>query len=132
MIPKKGKDLSRPESYRPISLLPILSKVFERALIQKVKNTIMDLIPEHQFGFREGHSTTEQIHRVVAAIRKCFEDKHYCSAVFLDVSQAFDRVWHDGLLVKCSTHLPSFFCRLLSNYLRQRTFHVSVHGSCSS
>ena len=132
MIPKKGKDLSRPESYRPISLLPILSKVFERALIQKVKNTIMDLIPEHQFGFREGHSTTEQIHRVVAAIRKSFEDKHYCSAVFLDVSQAFDRVWHDGLLVKCSTHLPSFFCRLLSNYLRQRTFHVSVHGSCSS
>ena len=45
------------------------------------------LIPNHQFGFRQKHLTIEQYHRVVHLINTAFEDKDYCTAVFLEISQ---------------------------------------------
>jgi hypothetical protein len=51
-------------------------------------------IPNHQFGFRKWHSTLEKAHRMNEAL----ENKQYYSAAFLDISQAFDKVWHTGLL----------------------------------
>lgn len=50
------------------------------------------LFPGHQFGFRDNHSTIDQIHRITDDIEIALEDKKVCSAVFLDVSQAFDKV----------------------------------------
>jgi hypothetical protein len=63
------------------------------------------LILNHQFGFRQRHSTIEQTHRIVQRI-KALEKKQYCSAVFLDISQAFDKVWHTGRLYKLRQSLP--------------------------
>lgn len=75
MIPKPGKDLTVPSSYRPISLLPCLSKLFERVFLTKIKPFINDnIIPVHQFGFREHHGTVEQVNRITGEIRKSFED----------------------------------------------------------
>ena len=62
-----------------------------------VENT---LIMEHQLGFREEYSTVDQIHRITNVINKSLESKVFCSGVFLDVFQAFDKVWHLGLLYK--------------------------------
>lgn len=56
------------------------------------------LIPDHQYGFRQQHGTTEQVHRLVNEIDKAFETKKFCTVAFLDITQAFDRVWHDELL----------------------------------
>jgi len=66
---------------------------------------IMDrkFIPDIQFGFRQKHSTIEQVHRLVEKIHQSLKRKKYCLAVFLDISQAFDRVWHEGLLCKIKT-----------------------------
>lgn len=75
MILKPGKPEQDPSSYRPISLLPSLSKVFERQYISRLLE-YMDAnktIPLHQFGFRSGHSTVEQLHRVVNNILKAFD-----------------------------------------------------------
>jgi hypothetical protein len=58
------------------------------------------LIPNHQFGFRQRHSTIEQTHRIVQRINKALERKQYCSAAFLYITQAFGIVWHTGLLYK--------------------------------
>ena len=58
-----------------------------------------NIIPEHQFGFRKNHGTIEQVHQIVDVINKDLENKRHCSAVFVDISQAFDKVWHPGLLV---------------------------------
>jgi hypothetical protein len=55
-------------------------------------------IPNHQFGFKERHSTTEQTHRNVQRINEALENKQYCSAAFLDIYQAFNKIWHTGLL----------------------------------
>jgi hypothetical protein len=51
-------------------------------------------IPSHQFGFRENHSTVQQIHRITHKIHQALENKEYCTSVFLDVRQAFDKVWY--------------------------------------
>ena len=123
MIPKPGKDISLVTSYRPISLLSILSKLFEKIFSDIISTYIEthQIIPMHQFGFRKKHSTTEQVHRIVTLIRKTFEDKQYCSALFIDISQAFDRVWHDGLILKICTLLPPNSHKLLKCYLTNRS-----------
>lgn len=133
MILKPNKQENEIGSYRPISLLPIISKVFER-LFQKRLFPVLEalsILPDHQFGFRHGHGTSEQCHRVVKTIRESFENKQYCSAVFLDVKQAFDKVWHDGLLYKLKTLLPTPFYLLMSSYLSQRKFFVSINDDDS-
>jgi hypothetical protein len=70
-------------SLRPIRLLPMFDN--DR------------LRPNHQYGFRQRHSITEQRLRIVRRINEAFENKQYCSAAFLDISQASDKVWHTGL-----------------------------------
>jgi hypothetical protein len=58
------------------------------------------LIPNLQFGFRPRHSKKEQTHRIVQRINETLETNRYRSAAFLDISQAFDKVWHTGLIYK--------------------------------
>ena len=126
MIPKPGKDPTQVKSYRPISLLSILSKLFETTLLRKLTPHITNsnIIPDHQFGFRKNHSTIEQVHRIVTNIRMAFERKEYCSALFIDISQAFDRVWHLGILYKICETLPKNTHKLFCSYLSNRTFVV--------
>lgn len=130
MINKPGKPAHEISSYRPISLLPILSKILERLLLQRLKLIIerLKLIPSHQFGFREKHSTIDQIHRITDVIEKSLEDKKVCSAVFLDVAQAFDKVWHEGLIKKLRRLIPNQFCDILESYLEGRHFRVRLEN----
>lgn len=134
MIPKPGKDCTQITSYRPISLLPILSKVFEKMFLRKINPYLNEhhIIPDHQFGFRQEHGTIEQVHRIVTIIRSAFEKKQYCSALFVDISQAFDKVWHDGLLIKISRLLPQNTHKLLKSYLIERKFKVRSKDQFSS
>lgn len=133
MLAKPGKSLDDPASYRPISLLPILSKIFEKLIYSRLLPIIdnLDIIPEHQFGFRAKHSTVEQIHRVVNAVRNALEAKEYCPSIFLDVRQAFDRVWIQGLIHKIGEYLPTHYVLLIESYLHERKFRVH-HGEAIS
>lgn len=134
MIPKPGKPLNDVKSYRPISLLPLISKLFE-IFVQKRLQVYIDrfkIIPNHQFGFRKSHATIDQIHRITDIIEKAFEHKEVCSAVFLDVSQAFDKVWHKGLIYKLNKFLPHSYVKLLSSYLSDRIFRVRIENEYSS
>lgn len=94
MILKPNKPENIITSYRPISLLPILSKLFERLFQKRLLPVLesINILPDHQFGLRRSHGTPEQCHRVINVIRNCLEVKKYCSSVFLDVKQAFDKV----------------------------------------
>lgn len=133
MIHKPGKPPDHVTSYRPISLLPVLSKVFERILLNRILPLLdgNEAIPRHQFGFRKYHSTVEQVHRVCDKIRHSLEAKEYCSAVFLDIQQAFDKVWHKGLLSKIKNLLPHTYYNLMSSYLSDRMFQVRESGDTS-
>lgn len=133
MIPKPGKKPEEITSYRPISLLPVLSKLLEKLLLERLMPIIdiNNLIPNHQFGFRREHSTIEQVHRIVNIVNKNYEEKKYCSAAFLDISQAFDKVWHIGLLYKLKKGLPYQYYEILKSYLEDRSFFVKINDKQS-
>jgi len=134
MLPKPGKPSHLVSSYRPISLLPALSKLFERLFIKRLSKIIAakNIIPSHQFGFRKSHSTIDQVHRIVNSIEDALEKKKVCSAIFLDVSQAFDKVWHPGLLHKIQNMLPKKYCELIASYLTMRFFRIKQESCYSS
>uniref|UniRef100_A0A2S2Q7E7 Putative RNA-directed DNA polymerase n=1 Tax=Sipha flava TaxID=143950 RepID=A0A2S2Q7E7_9HEMI len=133
LFPKPDKPLDDPSSYRPISLLPFLSKIFERLILKRMTPYIVrnNILPNTQFGFRPSHSTIHQAHRIVDAISFSLEKKLYCTCVFLDVSQAFDRVWHDGLLYKLKSFLPHPLFLLIKSYLTDRHFQVHYRSAYS-
>lgn len=134
MIPKPGKPMEDVTSYRPISLLSIISKLFEKLLLKRLMPIIESkrLIPSHQFGFREEHSTIDQVHRITDIIEISLEEKKICSAVFLDVAQAFDKVWHQGLEWKLRRYLPKSYSILLKSYISDRYFQIKQEDKYSS
>ena len=130
---KKGdKQLIR--NYRPISLLPICSKIFEKIISKNLYSYLNanNLLTKNQSGFRPGDSTTNQLLYLVKEIHQAFENLNSLEvrAVFLDISKAFDKVWHDGLMFKLngvSGSLLMFF----QNYLNNRKRRVVRNGSYS-
>ena len=129
MLLKPNKPDEEVSSYRPISLLPTIAKLFEKVILKRLKPLLN--IPDFQFGFRNKHSTIDQVHRITKVIKHALEQKKYCPAVFLDVSQAFDRVWHEGLIHKMSKMFPRNYCKLMESYLSDRKFRV-IHGEAYS
>ncbi|GBP53955.1 Probable RNA-directed DNA polymerase from transposon X-element [Eumeta japonica] len=130
-MPKAGKDPRKPENIRPITLLAQVAKIFERALLTKL---CLFLTPrQEQYEFREGHSITLQLIRVLhhlASERNC---ERYTVAVFLDMEKAFDRVWHDGIIYKLmDTSLSPAFIRVVANFLRRRSFCVADDDALSA
>uniref|UniRef100_A0A8K9UDU7 Reverse transcriptase domain-containing protein n=1 Tax=Oncorhynchus mykiss TaxID=8022 RepID=A0A8K9UDU7_ONCMY len=96
----KGGDTLDPNCYRPISILPCLSKVFE----SQVNKQITDHFESHhtfsamQSGFRAGHGCTSATLKVLNDILTAIDKKHYCAAVFIDLAKAFDSVNHHILI----------------------------------
>jgi len=111
-----------------------MSKVFEKGLLKRLHPVQKEkkILPDHQFGFRQQHSTTEQIHRVANTIRKALEKKKYFSAAYLDITQAFHKVWHPGLLYKIKNNLPPKYYKVLKSYLSERFFKVKVKGEITN
>lgn len=133
MFPKKGKQLHLASSYRPISLLSVVGKLFEKLFLKRLEHIVDErkIIPGYQFGFRRKHSTVEQIHRLTDHVEKCLENKLVCSVAFLDVAQAFDRVWLDNLSLKLRRLLPGNYYLILESYLKDRFFRVRYEGCIS-
>ena len=116
MILKPGKQPTEVTSYSPINLLSVISEIYEKLLLQRILSDTksQDWFPSHQFGFRKAHSTIQQCHHLTTIINKALEDHQYCSAVFLDVSQTFDKNWHQGLLLKIHQTLPHSYFSILN------------------
>ena len=98
---KKG-DASELNNYRPVSLLPCTSKILERTVFKNVYNYLRDnhILSPHQSGFQSGDSTVNQLAYLYHVFSKALDAKKDVRIVFCDVSKAFDRVWHEGLLYK--------------------------------
>jgi hypothetical protein len=71
----------------------VVSELFEILLLKRLKIIIetKDTIPTHQFGFREKHSTIEQVHRLTDITENMLEEKKGCATIFLNVKQVFDK-----------------------------------------
>ena len=129
---KKG-DKQLIKNYRPISLLPICGKMFEKIIFNHLYNhlTTHHLITKNQSGFRPGDSTTNQIIDLVNEIHHAFDNTKSLEvrAIFLDISKAFDKVWHDGLIFKMRQNgVSGRLLKLFQDYLRNRNQRVVLNG----
>ena len=132
-IHKKGSK-SVLNNYRPISLLPIISKIMERVVFKSVYNFFHDskFLSSHQSGFRPKDSTVNQLSFLYHEFCKALDEKKDVRVVFCDISKAFDKVWHEGIIYKL--HCSGIRGRLLNwfkDYLKNRKQRVVIKGQCS-
>lgn len=131
-ILKPGKNNTLPISYRPISLLPSLGKLFESVIYSYILKESKHLLIDEQFGFREQHSTVQQLVRVTEHIAHQINLKESTGMFLLDIEKAFDTVWHAGLLHKLYTNGVNLaLIKLISSYLCDRQFTVNVNSTSS-
>ena len=125
---KKG-DLSNPSNYRPISLLNTMEKVFERIIFKHVFIFLRDthFFTSFQSGFMPGDSTVNQLTYLYNQFCQALDNGLEIRVVFFDISKAFDRVWHKGLLFKLrQCGISGQKITWLTSYLNNRRQDVFV------
>ena len=130
----KKSDPSDPANYRPISLLSCLGKLMERCVHNHLYNFLVSnsLLSPFQSGFIKGDSTTNQLVYMYNDICSAL-DQGKVRAVFCDISKAFDRVWHRGLLHKLSSlGIRGSLLNWFSSYLSSRQQRVVFANVASS
>ena len=121
-------------NYRPISLLSILGKCMEKCIFKYLYNFIHthEILTPHQSGFRPNDSTVNQLLSITSDFYKAVDQGKEVRVIFFDISKAFDKVWHKGLLHKlknigiCGELLAWF-----RSYLNDRRQCVVINGSKS-
>ena len=132
-IPKPTKPVGDPKSYRLISLLCVPYKILERIIYARVELLIVLLLPKEQAGFRRGRSTVDQVVLLIQNIEDSFEAKKKAGAVFIDLTGAYDTVWHRGLTCKLLRLLPDkHMVKMIMELLRNRTFTLTTGDSKQS
>ena len=131
----KGGDKTNPSNYRPISVLPILSKVYERIIL----NTLLQhlhknhIISDRQSGFRKNHSCGTAMHHLHTTWTGMVKAKQTVAILFLDFHKAFDMVNHQLLLNKLrEIWVGGKLFSTLQSYLSNRSQCVLINGAISS
>ena len=132
----KKESKSHVKNYRPISLLPIFGKIFEKIIFNNLYKYVLenDLLSDKQSGFRTGDSCVSQLIAITHEIYQSFDANPSLETrgVFLYISKAFDKVWHEGLLFKLKCHgVEGSLFNILENYLQDRKQRVVICGQSS-
>ena len=133
---KKISEAISIDNIRPISMLPPISKIFERIInriITYFSTVKKPVIPPQQFGFRKSHATTHAIHKLVSDLYWHMSKGDMIGAVLIDLKKAFDSVWHNGLIYKLAKiETPIHLLKLIYNMILNRSFKVSLNGIVSN
>ena len=121
-------------NYRPVSVLPIVSKIYEKIVYKRLIDYLEwnSVLTEHQYGFRKNRSTTMALHVLIDKLHKAIENKYLTIGIFLDLSKAFDTVNHKILLQKLEYYgirgnALLWFTNYLSNR-QQYVFHDKINS----
>ncbi|CAK1579780.1 unnamed protein product [Parnassius mnemosyne] len=131
----KAGDKSDPSNFRPISILPALSKIFEKIIFNQLLShfTYNKLLHEKQFGFTKGRNTTDAGVELVKHIFDAWDKKRDAIGIFCDLSKAFDCVDHETLLLKLGYYgVSNSSLSLLKSYLTGRVQKVNINDTNSS
>ena len=130
----KDGDPCNPNNYRPISMLNSLSKVFEKLVYEQLNAflTSNGLITQHQSGFREGDGTINRLVNFVHVCKVRMSEGLCTPTIFLDISKAFDRVYHKGLIHKLKqVGITGNLLNMLTSYISKRKQKVALEGELS-
>ena len=126
----KNGNKDDPSNFRPKSLLPIIGKVFERIIFDRIQNylNVIEILSDSQFGFRHGKSTVDAIATLIDEIRSnLHNNSEKTKCTFLDLKKAFDTVDHKILLQKCYRYcLRGPIYNILKSYLSKRTQYTLI------
>ena len=134
-IHKKG-DKQIVDNYRPVTLLPVCGKVFERLIFNSLYQFVEEhnLLSIHQSGFRSNDSCINQLLFIVPTLCKDFDAYPALDArgVFLDMSKAFDKFWHERLIYKLkSMGVSDSLLKLFQSFLTNKFQKVLLNGQTS-
>lgn len=121
-------------NYRPISILPCFSKILEKIMFSRIHSFLIrhNVLYDYQFGFLPGRSTTHAILNFTNKVLEAFENNHFASGIFLDLSKAFDTLDHDILLHKLSHYgIRGTAIDWFRSYLNNRHQFVSINNENS-
>ena len=120
-------------NYRPVSLIPIVSKLFERNMYDQILEYINNFLSPYLFGYRKGHSTEQCLIVMLEIWRKALDDKNSAGGILTDLSKAFDCLNHNLLIAKLKAYgFGINALKFVYNYLKERKQRTKVSGSYST
>lgn len=128
---KKGEK-SKPDNHRPVSILPVISKIFERFIVDRLCEHVEgnQLINLHQSGFRKHHGTHTALHHMIDKWTAALGQKQCVAVLAIDLSKAFDCLNHSSIFAALS-RLGIQNCKVLEDYLHNRKQYVHCNGISS-
>ena len=129
----KTRDKQNKKKYRPVSLTPIFSKVFERHISEQVLEYANSFLSPYMFGYRKGHSTEQCVMVMIEMWKKALDEQKVAGAVLTDLSKAFDCLPHDLLVAKLYAYgFEKSACNFILDYLSDRIQRTKIDGEYSS
>ena len=129
----KKKDPTLAENYRPVSVLPSVSKVFERIIQNQIKNCVDEILSPYLCGYRKGFSTQFALLSLIEKWRKALDNKGYAGAVLMDLSKVFDTINHELLITKLHAYgFDKNALKLIFSYISDRWQRTKINLSFSS
>ena len=122
---KDEKTLAK--NYRPVSLIPVVSKLFERNMYKEIFEFIENSLSPYLFGFRKGHSTEQCLVVMLETWKIALDEKGYAGAILTDLSKAFDCLNHDLLIAKLNAYgFSQDALKFIRSYLKDRKQRTKV------
>ena len=129
----KKDDNTNKENYRPISILPSISKIFERLMFQQITSYVSNTLSPYLCGFRKGYNAQHALLRLKNNLNKCLDKKEKVGLFMMDLSKAFDCIPHDLLIAKLHAYgFDSRCLKLIYSYLKGRNQRVKINAEYSS
>ena len=121
------------KNYRPVSLIPIVSKLFERNMYDQILEYMNNFLSPYLFGYRKGHSTEQCLMVMLEIWRKALDENNSAGGILTDLSKAFDCLNHNLLIAKLEAYgFGINALKFVYNYLKERKQRTKVSGSYST
>ena len=129
----KKNEKTAMKNYRPVSVIPIVSKLFERIMYDQIIVYINEFLSPYLFGYRKGHSTEQCLTVMLEIWRKALDEDNSAGGILTDLSKAFDCLNHNLLIAKLEAYgFDVSALEFVNNYLKERKQRTKVSGSYSA
>ena len=129
----KKDDNTNKENYRPISILPSISKLFERLMFQQISSHVSSILSPFLCGFRKGYNAQHALIRLKNKLNMYLDNNESIGLLMMDLSKAFDCIPHDLLVAKLHAYgFDRNSLRLIYSYLKERNQRVKINSEFST